>query len=121
MSPTVPVSDLPPPTIEHHYTLDQSGKPIQIQEVIYIAPTKEEQFHELEIGDKQLDFLEDMIQNAEVKNAVVSLNKMRRKLFRENGLLKKRMSDLEMQNNLLSHQLDYLFNLLNIEKKEIAL
>lgn len=121
MSPPIPLSDLPKMPVEHHYTLDHSGKPIQVQEVIYIAPTKEDQFHELEIGHKQLDFLEEMIENAEVKNAVISLNKMRRKLFRENGLLKKRMAELEMQNNMISHQLDHLYSVLHLEKKEIKI
>ena len=101
-------AELPPaPPVEHHYTLDQSGKPIQVQEVIYIAP-KEDQFHEIELGDKQLDFLEEMIENAEVKNAVISLNKMRRKLFRENGLLKKRMQDLEYHMQSVLMKIDAL-------------
>lgn len=121
MSPPILASDLPPAPVEHHYTMDQTGKPIEIQQVIYVPPSSEEQFHELEIGDKQLDFLEEMIQNAEVKNVVISLNKMRRKLFRENGLLKKRMAALEQENNSIRHELDYVYQLLNIEKRKIKI
>lgn len=116
MSPPIVASDLPHAAVEHYYTLDQAGKPIEVQQVIYVPPSSEEQFHELEIGDKQLDFLEEMIENAEVKNVVISLNKMRRKLFRENGLLKKRMAALEQENNSIRHELDYVYQLLNIEK-----
>lgn len=121
MSPPIVASDLPPPPVEHHYTLDHAGKPIQVNEVIYLAPSSEEQFHDLPIGDQQLDFLENMIQNAETKNAVISLNKMRRKLFRENGLLKKRIAALEQDNNAIRHELDYLYQFLTIEKRKIKI
>lgn len=109
MSPPIasPAPPPPPPPAEHHYTLNEAGKPIEVS-VIYIAPKSDEQFHELEMGDKQLDFLEEMIQNAEVKNAVISLNKMRRKLFRENGLLKKRMQSLEYELESIKLKIDCL-------------
>lgn len=107
MSPPIPFSDLPSPPVEHHYTLNEAGKPVEVS-VIYIAPKSDEQFHEIEMGDKQLDFLEQMIENAEVKNAVISLNKTRRKLFRENGLLKKRMHSLEYQLEAIQVQIDAL-------------
>lgn len=121
MSPPIVASDLPLPPVEHHYTLDQAGKPIEVQQVIYVPPSSEEQFHELEIGDKQLDFLEEMIENAEVKNVVISLNKMRRKLFRENGLLKKRVAALEKDNDSIRHEIDCLYDLLNIKKMKIKI
>lgn len=107
MSPPIPISDIPPPPKEHHYILNEAGRPVEVS-VIYIPPSSDEQFHEIEMGDKQLDFLEEMIQNAEVKNAVISLNKTRRKLFRENGLLKKRMQSLEYQLESIRVQIDAL-------------
>lgn len=113
MSP--PISDLPPPPIEYHYTVDKYGS------VIYIPPSDQDQFHELEECDQQLDFLEQVIQNREVLHLTRSLNKTRRRLFRENGLLKKRMAYLEHENQEIRHELDHIYKKLNIKKKRIHL
>ena len=114
MSPPIPVSDLPPPLSEYHYIINEQGKP----EVIYIPPSSEDQFHDLPLYDHQLDFLEQIIENAEVKNVAVSLNKTRRKLFRENGLLKKRIAALEMQNDEIRLEIDHLYEILNLNLKK---
>lgn len=111
MSP--PIADLPPPPIEYHYTVDKYGS------VIYIPPSHQDQFHELDECDQQLDFLEEVIQNREVLHLTQSLNKMRRRLFRENGLLKKRMAQLEHENQEIRHELDHIYKKLNIKKKRI--
>lgn len=117
--PPPAIPDLPTPPIEHHYTLDKYGKPLEIQSVIYLPPSDQEQFHELTPCDQQLDFLEQVIKNTEVRHVAVSLNKMRRKLFRENGLLKKRMAQLEHENQEIRHELDHLYHILSINKQRI--
>lgn len=108
-----PITDLPPAPAEHYYTIDERGKP---QEVIYIAPRDVRQIYEADDCDIQSDFFIDATENAAIKSMWISMNKMRRKLFRENGLLKKRINELEYENNELQLHIDYICDQLQIKK-----
>lgn len=127
MPPPVPV-DLPPPIplaapVEHVWTLDEFGRPIEVEQVIHIAPRDAEQF--------QYDFQPDLFRKLlraiteEDLDTIVqvieflpeSFRKQTKKLFAEVGELKKKNYQLQLKNDSMQEQIDFLYHELNIKKR----
>ena len=64
MPPPIPNDLPPPPPIEHVYTFDKYGRPVEVQEIIPIAPRSAEQFQ----YDFQPDLLVELIQAMDIKD-----------------------------------------------------
>lgn len=127
MSPPIPV-DLPP--VEHHYTLDQKGRPIEIQSVIYIPPNNPQQLNQYGLmADYQLDLFFDLlyaVEDHDIKRIIKiidalpqSFRKQTKKLFAEIGELKKRAFEVEQKNIELQHQINDLYDFLNLKKERM--
>lgn len=127
MSPPIPI-DLPP--IEHHYTLDHTGKPIEIQSVIYIPPNNPQQLNQDGLmADYQLDLFFDLlyaVEDHDIKRIIKiidalpqSFRKQTKKLFAEIGELKKRAFEVEQKNIELQHQINDLYDFLNLKKERM--
>lgn len=127
MSPPIPV-DLPP--VEHHYTLDHTGKPIDIQSVIYIPPNDSKQINQEGLmADYQLDLFFDLlsaVKDHDIKRIIKiidalpqSFRKQTKKLFAEIGDIKKRALQIEQKNIELQQQMNDLYDFLNIKKEKM--
>lgn len=127
MSPPIPI-DLPP--VEHHYTLDQYGRPIEVQSVIYIPPNNPQQLNQDGLmADYQLDLFFDLlyaVEDHDIKRIIKiidalpqSFRKQTKKLFAEISEMKKRNFDLEQKNMELQQQINDLYDFLQLKKKGI--
>lgn len=117
MPPPMP-TDLPPPPIEHVYTVDIHGNAIEVQEIIPITPVHcdfQPSLFRKRFSDLTPEELDRIVEIVEALPE--SFRKQTKKLFAEVGEIKKQNYQLHLKNEALQQQLDFLYHELNIQKR----
>lgn len=125
MPPPVSV-DLPPP-VEHVWTVDRYGRPIEIKKISH-APAEQLLYENNCIRPYyQLDIFFDLmkaVKDEDIKRIIAiidalpeSFRAQTKKLFAEVGELKKKNYQLQIKNESMQEQIDFLYDQLNIKKR----